>query len=276
MYNLLRGEIYKLFRSKCLYFCGVAVLLCTLGVYAMFSTADAVKRGELQNGKYGVTVSVEGELQEGSNLWDRLPIETFMEAAHGVIGIFIFTAFSAIYMHDIYANGAVKNMVGKGYERYVVFTSKYLATIFGCFVIEVMRIISVIVCDYIYVGACRVGVDNLSGLLGYACVQFLLEAAFAGIVIMIGQICRNLGMSIVISFGVMFFSEMISLGINLIFRYFKVDIDVCKYFITDLIGEYPCGAMNGEFIVRAIVCAIVWSALAFTFGNIHFRKVDVK
>ena len=276
MYNLLRGEIYKLFISKCLYFCGVAVLLCTLGVYAMFSTADAVKRGELQNGNYGVTVSVEGELQEGSNLWDRFPIETFMEAAHGVMGLFILTAFSAIYMYDIYANGAIKNMVGKGYQRCVVFTSKYFATLLGCLVLEVLTVVSVIVCDYLFVGVCRVSADNLGGLLGYAGVQFLLEAAFASIVIMIGQICRNLGMSIVGSFGVMLFSEMVTVGINLILQYFKIEINACKYWITDLIGECSCGAMKAEFVVRAIICAIVWSALAFIFGNIHFRKVDVK
>jgi hypothetical protein len=93
---------------------------------------------------------------------------------------------------------------------------------------------------------------------------------------MIGQICRNLGMCIVGSFGVMLFSEMVTVGINLILQYFKIEIDACKYWITDLMGECPCGAMNAEFVVRAIICAIVWSALAFAFGSIHFRKVDVK
>lgn len=275
MYNLLRGEIYKLFRSKCLYFCGVAVIVCALMMYAMFFTADAVKQGAIDNDAYGVTVSVEG-VQEDSSIWDGLPVEIFMEAMHGVMGLFILTAFSAIYMYDIYANGAIKNMVGKGYQRCVVFTSKYFATLLGCLVLEVLTVVSVIVCDYLFVGVCRVSADNLGGLLGYAGVQFLLEAAFASIVIMIGQICRNLGMSIVGSFGVMLFSEMVTVGINLILQYFKIEINACKYWITDLIGECSCGAMKAEFVVRAIICAIVWSALAFVLGSIHFRKVDVK
>lgn len=275
MYNLLRGEIYKLFRSKCLYFCGVAVIVCALMMYAMFFTADAVKQGATDNDAYGVTVSVEG-VQEDSSIWDGLPVEIFMEAMHGVMGLFILTAFSAIYMYDIYANGAIKNMVGKGYQRCVVFTSKYFATLLGCLVLEVLTVVSVIVCDYLFVGVCRVSADNLGGLLGYAGVQFLLEAAFASIVIMIGQICRNLGMSIVGSFGVMLFSEMVTVGINLILQYFKIEINACKYWITDLIGECSCGAMKAEFVVRAIICAIVWSALAFVLGSIHFRKVDVK
>lgn len=275
MYNLLRGEFYKLVRSKCLYFCGVAVIVCALMIYAMFFTADAVKQGAIDNDAYGVTVSVEG-VQDDSNIWDELPVEIFMEAMHGVMGLFILTAFSAIYMYDIYANGAIKNLVGKGYQRCVVFTSKYFATLLGCLVLEVLTVVSVIVCDYLFVGVCRVSVDNIGGLLGYAGVQFLLEAAFASIVIMIGQICRNLGMSIVSSFGVMLFSEMVTVGINLILQYFKIEIDACKYWITDLMGECPCGAMNAEFVVRAIICAIVWSALAFALGSIHFRKVDVK
>lgn len=275
MYNLLRGEFYKLVRSKCLYFCGVAVIVCVLMMYTMFFTADAVKQGAIDNDAYGVTVSVEG-VQDDSNIWDELPVEIFMEAMHGVMGLFILTAFSAIYMYDVYANGAIKNMVGKGYQRCVVFTSKYLTTLLGCFVLEVLTVVFVIVCDYLFVGVCRVSTDNLGGLLGYAGVQFLLEAAFASIVIMIGQICRNLGMSIVSSFGVMLFSEMVTVGINLILQYFKIEIDACKYWITDLMGECPCGAMNAEFVVRAIICAIVWSALAFVLGSIHFRKVDVK
>ena len=276
MYNLLRGEFYKLVRSKCLYFCGVAVIVCVLMMYAMFLTADAVKQGEIENGAYGVTVTVEEELQEASNNWDELPMEIFVEAMHGAMGLFILTAFSAIYMYDIYATGAIKNMVGKGYQRCVVFSSKYLATLLGCFVLEVLTVVSVIVCDYLFVGVCRVNADNLGGLLGYAGVQFLLEAAFVSIVVMIGQICRNLGMSIVSSFGVMLFSEMVTVGINLILQYFKIEINTCKYWITDLMGECPCGAMNVEFVVRAIICAIVWGALAFALGSIHFRKVDVK
>ena len=60
------------------------------------------------------------------------------------------------------------------------------------------------------------------------------------------------------------------------YKYFKIEINACKYWITDLIGECSCGAMKAEFVVRAIICAIVWSALAFVLGSIHFRKVDVK
>ena len=70
MYNLLRGEFYKLVRSKCLYFCGVAVIVCALMMYAMFFTADAVKQGAIDNDAYGVTVSVEG-VQDDSNIWDE-------------------------------------------------------------------------------------------------------------------------------------------------------------------------------------------------------------
>lgn len=275
MINLLRGEIYKLFRSKCLYIFGAFMVAFVLLIYGMFSLADMMMQGDVENGSYGISVSTE-ETQGAVSVWDDMDIPAIVQVMFSSVGSIIVAIFASIYFWGEYANGAIKNVVGKGYGRWTVFTSKYISTVVGVVVIEIMVIPTVLICETLILGARRIDTDILANLAGYMGMQILFAAALTAIIVTIGQICRNLGAGIAISVCVIMFSSFVTTGLNALFSYAGMNADVCDYWILDLISECPVTGMDGSFLIRAIVCAVVWLVLAHGAGSLHFGKADVK
>lgn len=276
MINLLRGEFYKLFRSKCLYICSVVMVVFVLLIYGMFSLADAIQQGEVEDGSYGMTVTVEGDVSETVSVWDDMDIVAVVKLMFSSVGSLIVTIFASIFVFGEYANGAIKNVVGKGYGRWTVFASKYFSTVVGAVIIDIVMMLAVLLCEIIILDGGRLSSDMLLNLCGYTGIQLLLTAALTGIVVMISQICRNLGVGIAISVCMIMFSSFVTLGVNAVLAYFKINVDVCDYWILDLISNYPVTGMDNSILIRTIVCAVVWFVLALGVGSMHFRKADVK
>lgn len=276
MINLLRGEFYKLFRSKCLYICSIVMAVFVLLIYGMFSLTDAVMQGEVENGTYGVVVSVEEEVQEKVSVWDDMDIATILPMLFSAVGSMIVTIFATIFVYGEYANGAIKNVVGKGCNRWLVFAAKYISTVVGMIVMYCVMLLTVFLCELVILGGDRLNADMLSQCCGYIGIQFLLGAALTGLVVMISQICRNLGAGIAISVCMIMFSSFATTGINAILSYFKINVNASEYWVVDLISNCPVTGLDSSAIIRVILCAIAWFVLAFGVGSIHFGKVDVK
>lgn len=276
MINLLRGEFYKLFRSKSLYICCIVTVAFVLFMYGMFTLADKTQQGEIENGSYGIVVSESEEIAETVTVWDELNIPSIVQMLFYSIGSIMVAIFTSIFVFGEYANGAIKNVVGKGYGRGAVLASKYISTVVGAIIIETIILLSVLLCEGLILGADRLDSDILLKLCGYTGMQFLLGVAFTGIIVMISQICRNLGAGIAISICLITFNNFITAGLNAILAYFKINVNVCDYWILDLISNCPVTDMDKSFLIRAITCAVIWFALAFGVGSVHFRKVDVK
>ncbi len=271
MFNLLKGEVYKLWRSKSLYICSAVMLVFVLLIYGMFSLADMMQQGELANGSYGVTVN------EGvTSVWDDMGISVIVQMMFSSVSALIVAIFASIYVFGDYANGAIKNVVGKGYSRSEVFLSKFVGTVVGTIVMQVVMILGVLLCEAVILGGNRLGAAVLGEICSYTAIQLLLETALTGIIVTISQICRNLGAGIAISACMIMFSSFVTAGINALLKLMDINVNVCNYWILDLISECPIGTMDNNFLVRAVVSAIVWTVVAIGIGGIHFRKADVK
>lgn len=275
MINLLRGEIYKLFRSKCLYICSIVSVVFVLLIYGMFSLAAAMQVGEVENGLYGM-VYVEDDTQEIATVWDDMSVTVIVQMMFSSVGILIVTIFASIFVFAEYANGAVKNVVGKGYSRWKVFTSKYISTVVGGVIIESVMLMAVLLCEVLIVSVDRLNANLLLEICVYVGLQLLLAVAFMGIIVMISQISRNLGAGIAIGVCMIMFSSFITAGLNAVLTYFKIKVNVCDYWLLDLISSCPVTDIDSSFLIRTITCAIVWFVVAYGMGGLHFRKVDVK
>lgn len=275
MINLLRGEFYKLFRSKSLYICCAVVAVFVVMMYGMFCLTDAVQQGTMENGSFGVTVSYEGT-EEVASVWDEMDIATMAPFFFSSIGGIIVTIFAAVFVFGEYASGAIKNVVGKGYKRGTVFASKYMATAVGAVVIEFVMMLAFLLCEVTILKADRLNAEVFAEICGYAGIQFILGAALTGIIVLINQICRNLGAGIAIGVGVIMFSSFITTGLNAVLTYFKINVDVSEYWVVDLISSCPMTGMDNGMIIRVIASAIVWFVVALGAGIVHFGKVDVK
>lgn len=276
MINLLRGEFYKLFRSKCLYICSIAMVVFVLSIYGMFSLTDAMIQGQVDNGTGGLVITVDEGVAADASVWDDMDIATILPMLFSTAGSLIVTIFATIFVYGEYANGAIKNVVGKGYSRWSVFASKYLATVVGTVVMYSVMLLTVLLCEIAILGGERLSADVLLPLCGYVGIQFLLGAALTGLVVMISQICRNLGAGIAISVCMIMFSSFATTGVNAVLSYFKINVNASEYWIVDLISNCPATGLDSSAVIRIILCAVTWFVLALGVGSMHFRKVDVK
>ena len=271
MFNLLKGELYKLWRSKSLYICSIVMLVFLLLIYGMFSLVDMMQQGELANGSYGLTV--DGGV---TSVWDEMGISDIIKMMFTTVSTFIIVIFVSIYVFADYANGAIKNVVGKGYSRGAVFLSKLIGTVVGTVVMQVVMILGLLACEELLLGGKRLNADVMVDIGGYIGMQLLFGVALTVISVTISQICRNLGVAIAISTCMIMFSFFATAGINALLKFMDMNVNVCEYWILDLISECPIGNMDNSFLIRAVVSAIVWIVVAIGIGGIHFRKADVK
>lgn len=224
---------------------------------------------------YGFQVDIESS-QELYSVWDEVGILDVVQVMFTGIGGIISAIFISIFVFGEYGNGAIKNIAGKGYDRRKIFSTKYIFTILTTVIMLIIMTLFVALMELVFVGTERFTTETINNFVHYTFIQLLLATALSGVVIMINQFCRNLGAGIAISICLFMFSSFITGGLDILFRYFKVNIKTSDYWLVDLISTCPKQDMDSAFVTRAIISAIVWIIVAFIIGNVHFQKTDIK
>lgn len=277
MINLLRGEFYKLRKSKCVYICGIVMIVFVLFLYGTLYLADRIQQGEMENGSYGFFVSEELEGKDGQeplSVWDTVGILDVEQQMFSNFAWIILTVFSSVFVIGEYGNGTVKNMVGKGYERWKIFLAKYIATTVTAILMLLIMAGATLILGTIFRGTDGLNREFYQNLCSYTGIQILFGAVLIGIVIAVSEVCRNLGAGIAISIGIISFSSLITAGLDLVFH--KWNFKPSDYWITDLIVNCPVTDIDKNFLIRAVITSVVWIVLIFGMGVLHFGKADVK
>lgn len=276
MLNLMRGELYKLFRSKCFYVCSIVLIVLVLLMYGMYSLVDIAEREEGMAGNAGLTVSVEIEQPLEENVWEIMDVVTIVQGMFSSMGSLLGAIFTAIFVCGEYANGAIKNIVGKGYGRWKVFMSKYLSCIVGVVVMELIMLVAILLCELLILHGNRLNTDLFLPMLNYVGIQLILVAAQTGIIVMFNQFFRSIGVGIAVSVCLIMFSAFATSLLNALLNYFKIKIDACEYWILDMIGDCPTTNITGEIWGHNALWSMVWIVLTIGIGILHYRKADVK
>lgn len=280
--NLLRGEFYKLFKGKAFYICCLVAVLSVVFIYGTLFFADAVER-DLADGNAAVVSTAEENMQsENRPVLEEITIIDVLQQMFGNFGSFITVIFAAIFVVGEYGNGAVKNVVGKGYKRWQIFGAKYLATTAaGLILLALMAVLTVASGCFFQKMAGVAWEWNgtvVRELFVYSGIQLLLGAAVTGMSAAIGEMCRHLGAGIAISFGIVAFSTLITSGLDVLIRFIlpASKFRIADYWIMDLIMDCPLRDIDGLFLAHAAVIGIFWIVLTFGAGVWHFKKADIK
>lgn len=278
MFNILSGEFYKLRKSKSFYFCILAAAAFTVLLYLSLLMVDKINQGEVQNGTGGITVSMGVEEQEAG-------VEESMMVQIGIIGVLqqmfsghfvgIFVAiFVSIFAVSEYGNGAIKNIVGKGYSRETVFLSKFLSSVTASIIMNVVIAVLTILIGLPFMGKTGIQATVWSDIVIYLAIQLVLGIAMTGIIVVISEFTRSLGAGIAVSLGVMMLSTTLTAGLDLLCHNFN--FKPSEYWILDVMSSCPTMEFGQDYIIRAIVVSVVWFFLAAIVGTLHFKKADVK
>lgn len=277
MLNLMRGELYKLFKSKCFYVCSVVLVVFVLLIYGMFSLADIVEKEEAaMAGNTGIIVSVETNVSEEAPIWEQMGAIDIVQMMFSSMGSLLIAIFAAVFVCGEYTSGAIKNIVGKGYGRGCVFLSKYFSTIVGAVIMELVMLGAILLCELFILHGNRLNGDLVLQLLNYVGIQLILAAAQTGIIVMINQISRSLGAGIAISVCLIMFSSFATTLATALFGYFKLTIVASEYWIIDLISNCPTVNITEKIWGHNVLWSMVWIVLTIAVGILHYRKADVK
>ena len=280
--NLLRGEFYKLLKGKAFYICCLVAVLSVVFIYGTLFFADAVER-ELANSSTSVVNTVDENMQaENMPVLEEITIFDVLQQMFGNFGSFITVIFAAIFVVGEYGNGAVKNVVGKGYKRWQIFGAKYIATTAAGLILLALLAVLAVVSGCFFQKLAGVAWEwngtVVRELFVYSGIQLLLGAAVIGMSAAISEMCRHLGAGIAIPFGIVAFSTLITSGLDILIRFILPEskFRIADYWIMDLIMDCPLQDIDGKFLVHAAGIGIFWIVVTFGAGVWHFGKADIK
>lgn len=248
MINLIKMDIYRLFRTKALYIIAVTffifVFLFTYMQFELFSTDSSI------------TISV----------------ENIMELTM-ILFTLVITIFSTLFTTSENTSGYIKNIGGQISARSLLIVSKaaalllYTIIMFGAYLI-VQLIAYRIVCGDITFQS------EPKDFAIYVAIEILLHFALALVCIMIALVIPSSGIAMTLSviLGCRITTNFYA-AINMLFDSIK-DFDVSNYLLIGNIGSLSAASTNHE-AMTAILVGIIFGAASMLISCLIFEKKDI-
>ncbi len=279
MLNLLGGEAYKLRKGKSLFVGILVAVAIVLLLYGSLYMIDKINQGELANGTGGITVYESGgSVQEdgkSDSMMEQIGIEGVLQQMFGghFVGLILAVLVNMFVIREYHA-GAIKNLVGKGYSRRIVFFSKLLSSIVLSVIFQIVVSAVSILIGIPFLGSKGLSLTIWKDVATYAGLQLMFGITITGFFVMIGEFTRNLAAGIAVSIGILLFSTTLTEVLDLMCH--KIDFKPSDYWILNLIPKCPLTEFETEFLVRGVLVSVVWFFLAVMLGAVHFTKADIK
>lgn len=275
MFNLFTGEFYKWKKSKVFKVCLAAAIGMILFIYLMLMLAAKIQNGEMENGTGGVVVT-ESNMEEDKDVFAQYGILGIVsEITGGGFELIFIAVFICIWVVSEYTNGAIKNIVGKGYSRGKVFLSKYISTAVCVIVMNLILFLVMLLAGFAVMEVGNVSSGFFRDFFSYVGVQLLLSLAYSGIMVAVCEFTRNIAAGISISMFLIIFSTMILSGVDLLFQALQLDVKASTYWIMNVMSDCPMGAIDLDFMGRAVSVTIMWTVLSLLAGMIHIQQTDI-
>lgn len=275
MFNLFSGEFYKWKKSKVFKVCLAAAIGMIIFIYLMLMLAAKIQNGEMENGTGGVVVT-ESNMEKGEDVFAQYGILGIVsEITGGGFELIFIAVFTCIWVVGEYSNGAIKNMVGKGYSRGKVFLSKYITTAVSVIIMNLILFLVMLLVGFAVVGTKEVSGGFFRDFFSYVGVQLLLCVAFSGILVAVCEFTRSIAAGITISMVLVIFSTVILGGVDLLLQALQLDVKASTYWIMNVMSDCPMGAIDLDFMGRAVSVTVMWTVLSLLAGMIHFRQKDI-
>lgn len=279
MINLLSAEFYKLRKSKGIYIGVLVAAGLVLLLYWSLVMIDKINQGEIANGTAGVIVSPNagdaGASGTPQSMLQEIGVIGILQQMFGghFVGI-IAAVLVSIFVIREYSAGTIKNLVGKGYSRFAIFTAKMIPVLMLMLIFESVVALVTICLGIPFMGWELFAATAWEDVAVYIGLQLMFGAAVAAIYMLVGELTRNLAAGISVSIGVLIFSTTLTAGLDLLFH--QMEIEPSKYWVLDLVTDCPTVDFSAEFLVRSVLVSAVWFMIAAALGVLHFKKMDVR
>jgi ABC-2 type transport system permease protein len=259
MFNIIKADFYKFFKSKTFYVSLiVALLFATLYVVATYF-------GVQQMGQPGGPPV--GAIETNTR-------GLLFRAIDSNIVIMLIAVMTSIFVSAEYSTGIIKDTVSSGKSRTKIFLSKLIVTAVGASLILVFNVIY----------------QTLFGLLfleygtAFNMVEFwlVLKTLFSALVVIISfntlfatltTAFKTLGASLASNIGLLMFGGLIFYLISLIGDFFK---NITDYWLADNLTKIVQNAMLNSYEFKPLIIALCYLIVSVIAGILIFKKQDIK
>lgn len=260
MINILKVDLYKMFKAKSFYVIGI--------ILAAFSALNAYAFAKISldaNEKLLMLVN--------SNFF-----VVFMQNVNSVVTYV--TLFVVLFMVSEFSNGTIKNIATKGYLRESIYFSKLIVGAVSTLIYVAVVALSIYL-PYIFV--LRGHITNEFEMPKYFINSFFIMLlhllAYISIGLMIASLVRKSGLSVVCLFA---FTSLIPFILDMLDKLlasnFETKFSLSKYFISGSLGYAISQAdlsIPDKDIVRVILVPICFFVASVAIGVTVFKKRDI-
>lgn len=260
MINILKVDLYKMFKAKSFYVIGI--------ILAAFSALNAYAFAKISldaNEKLLMLVN--------SNFF-----VVFMQNVNSVVTYV--TLFVVLFMVSEFSNGTIKNIATKGYLRESIYFSKLIVGAISTLIYVAVVALSIYL-PYIFV--LRGHITNEFEMPKYFVNSFFIMLlhllAYISIGLMIASLVRKSGLSVVCLFA---FTSLIPFILDMLDKLlasnFETKFSLSKYFISGSLGYAISQAdlsIPDKDILRIILVPICFFVASVAIGVTVFKKRDI-
>ncbi|MEY8427021.1 ABC transporter permease [Lachnospiraceae bacterium 46-15] len=275
MFNMVRMDLYRMFRTKSLYVIWIvmaATMLLTtslsLIVQEMPELQEYTHQETTENVNLGMSVSLPTLPGEQITVLD----EVYANTTAKFTALF-FVIFAVIFATADINSGYIKNIGGQVRNRGALFLSKAVAML----VFTALTMLGYVLLQALFCRICfgYLVWGNICALLWYLGIQILLHYALTLICMAIAVLLRNnvLSMILVICMCGGVSALLYGLIDNLIHKLGFSDFQLMKYTVTGQIALVPIEPSSDDVLMPAVISVAFLLAMSF-IGNTVFAKKD--
>lgn len=260
MLNVLRSDIYKLFKTKS--FIIITLIALTLSCVTVFISSHFAKSGIVMTST-NTAVSTDNIDALNNMLSSLTVVNSINKAFNDTTYLLNICIFAAIFITLDFSSGAIKNIASKGLSRNTLYMSKLITVFVGTFIIMLISIVGVILSSLSVFELGELNNKILLDSIINISKQISLSLGMASVFVAIAYISRSNIVSIVS--GVILVTILPS-----ILSLFKNKMNINDYFIPNAISNISNLSINPYLL------SLIYIVIATSIGILIFRRQDIK
>ena len=265
MYNVIKSDLYKLFKSKFFYIIVmIAIVFASLNIvatYIYFNNPPDPGQGP----------PPEALAQSGRQM-------LFM-AMNSNLSIMLIGILTSIFIAKDYNSGIIKDTVSSHIPRHIIYFSKVIVTLMAVFLLHMIVVSFTGVASSIFLGysdSVSLNYSEWLKILDSFFSTFYVLVAFTALFSLISTKIRSLGPSIGINVGIVIFAGLVIYLISIIHSSLN---NITNYWLSNNINSIVNSALIPEYssdMPNAITVSTIYIMLSVIMGIFVFKKQDIK
>lgn len=278
MYNLLRGEFFKLQRNKSFRWCIFATLVMVVMIFATLELLDQVMKGAVENGTGGVTVTIVGSPASRGTvplLEEMGLMEIIQQLFAGDYMMIVLVVFVGIFVAGEYGSGTLKNIIGKGHSRGKIYLSRYLAAAAAITGLILFGVGVCLACGLVFLGPGAFKGAFWGDLAVYMGLQLVMHMALVALFMLISEVIRNMAGTISGGLAIAIFATLAVGGVDLVLMRLGLPVRLADYGILELSMGCPIEGLEAGEVMGMVLISLAWLAASLGMGIWHFKRTDL-